>query len=80
MKKQKNFKSLVLSLLAFAFVFSLAFTSCGGKKESESSEDTTEHPSGEHAEHPSDSEGEHEHPSEAEGEHPSSDSTEHPSN
>ncbi len=71
MKKKNNIKSLLMSLLALGFVFSLTFTSCGGKKESESSEEATEH----HMEEAESSE----HPS-SEGEHPSSDSTEHPSN
>ncbi|MDF2157864.1 hypothetical protein [Algoriphagus sp. CAU 1675] len=77
MKKKTNLKSLLMSLLALGFVFSLTFTSCGGKKESESNEDATEHPmdEAESSEHPSSGD---EHPSG--GEHPSSDSTEHPSN
>jgi hypothetical protein len=68
MKKLKSFLTLAL---AFGFVASVAFTSCGGKKEG--AEETTEQAE---SEHPADSE----HPTEG-GEHPAGgDSTEHPAN
>jgi hypothetical protein len=68
----KKLKSILTLTLAFGFLASVAFTSCGGKKES--AEETTEQTEGEHpadsSEHPADSS---EHPTEG-------DSTEHPAN
>lgn len=59
----KRLKSILTLALAFGFVASVAFTSCGGKKEA--AEETTEQAEGEH-------------PTEG-GEHPAgSDTTEHP--
>ena len=66
MKKLRSFLTLALAL---GFVASVAFTSCGGKKEG--TEETTEQAEGEHP-----AEGG-EHPTEG-GEHPAGDSTEHP--
>lgn len=53
----KKLKSILTLALAFGFVASVAFTSCGGKKEG--AEEKTEHPEGEHpagdtTEHPTD--------------------------
>ena len=68
----KKLKSILTLTLAFGFVASVAFTSCGGKKEG--AEETTEQAEGEHP-----AEGG-EHPTEG-GEHPAGgDSTEHPAN
>jgi hypothetical protein len=68
----KKLKSILTLVLAFGFLASIAFTSCGGKKEG--AEQTTEQAEGEH---PADSA---EHPAEG-GEHPADgDSTEHPAN
>jgi hypothetical protein len=64
--KMKKVKSILTLALAFGFVASVAFTSCGGKKDK--SEDKTEHPEGEHpadsTEHPADST---EHPADSTG-------------
>lgn len=67
----KKLNSILTLALAFGFVASVAFTSCGGKKES--TEETTEQTEGEH---PADSE----HPEGDSTEHPAGDSTEHPDN
>lgn len=66
----KKLKSILTLVLALGFVASVAFTSCGGKKEG--AEETIEQAEGEH---PADAE----HPTEG-GEHPAGDSTEHPAN
>ncbi len=66
----KKLKSILTLALAFGFLASVSFTSCGGKKDG--TEETTEQTEGEH---PADSS---EHPAEG-GEHPADgDSTEHP--
>ncbi len=68
----KKLKSILTLALAFGFLASVAFTSCGGKKEG--AEETTEQAEGEHP-----AEGG-EHPTEGDStEHPAAaDSTEHP--
>ena len=65
----KKLKSILTLALAFGFVASVAFTSCGGKKEGEESTEqveSAEHPA-EGAEHPSDGA---EHPTDSTSEHP----------
>lgn len=68
----KKLKSILTLALAFGFMASVTFTSCGGKKEG--AEETTEQAEGEHP-----AEGG-EHPTEGDSsEHPAAgDSTEHP--
>lgn len=62
----KKLKSILTLALAFGFLASVTFTSCGGKKEG--SEETTEQAEGEHPAEGS------EHPTEG-GEHPAADTT-----
>ncbi len=69
----KKIKTILTLALAFGFMASVTFTSCGGKKEEAATEQTEgEHPA-EGGEHPT--EGGSEHPTEGGGEHPASDST-----
>lgn len=71
----KKMKSILTLALALGFIASVAFTSCGGKKEG--AEETIEQAEG--GEHPADADSS-EHPASGDStEHPASaDSTEHP--
>ena len=72
--KMKKIKTILTLALAFGFMASVTFTSCGGKKEEAATEQTeSQHPAEGGSEHPS--EGGSEHPTEGGGEHPASDST-----